>query len=406
MTDMQYRSPAVPDLPADQEAVWRVSVVGGLENIALIQDEWRAMCERVQSGVPNCNVDRFVATLEALAVNGVLPHVVLFHRNDELVCMLVGRTETRRVSWHAGYFTLKSPKLRCLDIVYGGVIARADDVESRAQVVKYLVGYLEAATVDHVMINHLNVEEPLSLMLKSALKGSVLAPKTESHWHLRFEAGGWSANLAKFSKKHRYNIRRMHSKLSEHSGGDLEVRLYRRADQLSEFVGAAAGIARQTYQARLGAGFEDTALWRRVLETEAEKGRLRCHVLFSKGIPIAYQIGTVYGGRYNLECIGYVPAFREFSPGTVLLLQTFEEISADGCSIVDYGFGDADYKRVYGTSSVNEAVFHLYGRGVRAKISRRIELVVMGCARWSSDGIAKTGSLRALKRLWRSHLSK
>jgi hypothetical protein len=73
---------------------------------------------------------------------------------------------------------------------------------------------------------------------------------------------------------------------------------------------------------------------------------------------------------------------------------------------VDYGFGDAEYKRVYGTESWNEATLLLYGRGVRPTVARSLELASLGLMR-AGKWAARTGGLsNPIKRAWRRRFQK
>jgi CelD/BcsL family acetyltransferase involved in cellulose biosynthesis len=47
----------------------------------------------------------------------------------------------------------------------------------------------------------------------------------------------------------------------------------------------------------------------------------------------------------------YDAAHRSFSPGIVMLLKMLETLHADGDRVLDFGEGDSDYKRLFGTDS-------------------------------------------------------
>lgn len=147
-----------------------------------------------------------------------------------------------------------------------------------------------------------------------------------------------------------------------------------------------------THQAGLGVAFTDSPTWREILTLEAREGRWRGYWLLCGGQPVAYEVGCVYDDTFFLEATGFLPELGRFNPGTLLLIKVFENLRADGIAKVDYGFGDAEYKRVYGSESWCESTIVVFSpRSARA------------CSSWLLSKSANGGrlALEALGRLTR-----
>ena len=83
-----------------------------------------------------------------------------------------------------------------------------------------------------------------------------------------------------------------------------------------------------------------------------------------------------------------------------------EELCADdGIDVVDYGFGDSEYKRRFGSDSWEEEdvlIFAPTFRGVRINATRT---AVVGAARLAKAVATKIGIAAWLKRRWRQRLA-
>jgi CelD/BcsL family acetyltransferase involved in cellulose biosynthesis len=397
--------------PTGQAEALTAKVVRTCAEVDTLRREWELLRERCAIITPNADFDRFIATLRAIGTgeengNGPEPLTVLLSDKSGPRSMVVGRHARRRISCSLGYGRVNTPMMRCWDIVYGGMVIAEGDTEAIRGVVDQVAAMLGTGTVDHVMFNHLPRGRALHVALQERFGRRAIESKVETHWRFSFGAIRYDEMLKQFSSKHRYNIRRLDKLLVQYFGRDVKMREYRGVSELEAFTRGAAAVAAKTYQARLGAGFSDSTTWRAILQVEANRGRFRGYLLFGGGKPIAYQVGNVYGGTYFLEAIGYMPEFRELSPGTVLLLRSYKELCEGGVSCVDYGFGDADYKRIYGTENWEESVLHVYGRGLKTRFAQWIDRSAAATSRVSIFGATLFGQLGQIKKRWRNALRK
>lgn len=373
--------------------------IDSFEALESLRGDWDALRWRVARPTPNTDFERFVATTRAMG-DSVRPWVMVVGHGDGRA-LVVGRMSKRRVSVSLGYTRIQTLPIRCLDVVYGGVMTDGRE-NSHLLAAEAVLGELRSGRAQHVMLNHLPADDPVAGALLRT--GKALIAEEDLHWRFAMEAGGFEKTLSRFSSKHRYNITRTDKLLVKAFGGRVEMRVFTSADEIDEFFVQTAQLAEKTYQAALGSAFADTPVWRSLLGAEAKAGRLRCHWLVCDGNPIAFQIGSIHGEVYMLESVGYLPEHTRLSPGTVLLMRSFADVLSAGARWVDYGFGDAPYKRMYGTESREEVTLHLYGRGGAALLAGAMDRSARTVAITMQGIVQQLGLVRRLKKDWRERL--
>ncbi|HWY79084.1 MAG TPA: GNAT family N-acetyltransferase [Candidatus Sulfotelmatobacter sp.] len=70
------------------------------------------------------------------------------------------------------------------------------------------------------------------------------------------------------------------------------------------------------------------------------------HVLYFKGIPIAYYIGFVVGETYYWSQNAYITEYGQYSPGKILLVKLLDDCGVKQISEVNFGSGDSRMKRL------------------------------------------------------------
>src|SRR5262249_14917940 len=155
-------------------------------------------------------------------------------------------------------------------------------------VVAHLREMLASGAVEHVMINHLSLDDPVFKDLGG--RGTVLEI-VEPHWITRVVPGSFEQTMEHHKSKTRKRLRPPDQTLSARFG-DATLRIYTRPEDVEAFVGDASEIARHTYQAVLGAAVTDDPKWRTLLHAQAKGSYFQSYVLVADGRPIAYQQGT------------------------------------------------------------------------------------------------------------------
>jgi CelD/BcsL family acetyltransferase involved in cellulose biosynthesis len=208
------------------------------------------------------------------------------------------------------------------------------------------------------------------------------------------------------SKKHRANLRRYVRKIEEQFGTRAVITRYCQAECIGPFIEAASKVSAKTYQHGLGCGLENNEQTRDLLKNVASKGGLRGHVMFVDGEPCAFQYGVIYRGSYFLEQIGFDPKWKDLNVGTVLFLEALQDLCSDsgGAEVIDFGFGEADYKRSYADKCWTDASFYLFAPRVRPVLANLIFSGTTGLSTGLAHILEKTGAVGWIKRRWRDRL--
>lgn len=385
---------------------WEITVARSIEEVELLRPTWEEMQRSEPYSVINADIDQYLSVIEAIG-DDVRPHIILINENGRPAAMLIGRIEKRRFEIKLGYKSLLSSKLRCLTIVYGGVVGQMKD-----QVCRELMSELMAAFtrdgVDALHLNHLRMDSPLYLYARTipSLWSRGHWNKIDSHWTMQVPESIEHFYKA-LSKKHRGNLRRSIRKLEKAFENQVRIVTYCNENELEEAISKAAGISCNTYQHALGVGFEDSALTRSMMITAAKKGWLRLSVLFVGEEPCAFQSGCCYGNKYFLKQIGFNPKWKGFDVGTVLFLKVLEDIcNQPQIRLFDFGFGDAQYKRSYADTQWQEASVYVFAPRFYPIFVNMLQTFVMGLSVGIKYILKRTGFLAWLKRRWRNLLQR
>jgi hypothetical protein len=328
----------------------------------------------------------------------VAPFGIVLTRAGEPVAGAAGRLESRRLATSIGYRTVYAPRLRILRIVDGGLVA--GDAASRAALVEALRAELASGRVDAVALPPLPVDSELSAAL-SGLGGPLERQWFVPAWPRRALVlpGSFAEFLAACSRKRRTRLRREAVKLEQAFGDELSVAILRGPEQLEQLAGDVDRLARATYQRALGAGFADTPEQRELARIGLEHGWTRAYVLYRAAEPIAYWLCSTYRGTILLRTTGFDPAYADHQPGVYLLMRVIEDACADpALELLDFGPGDADYKRRYSSTSRDErnlVVFAPTPRGRRVNLTRNAILGAALLARRALDATQLTGRVRS-----------
>ncbi len=304
--------------------------------------------------------------------------------SGEICCLAILRSFDKRISVIPGlslHLALRARKL------VSNRILGTNGHESLAAFIRAFAKILVDAEVDHILFEDIEVSSPLWDALENVLEPgvAVLYPTTpQPHWWIRFPDPAedyWK----KFSSRTRYNLRSRAKKLRH------TITCYREREQVPLFLDKAHRVSLATWQSRkLGLRIRNSPEERKYWELVASHGALRSYVLEQDGCPLAFMLGIQWKGCFVSEEIGYDPAYAVSAPGTVLHFRIIEDLIADDTpASVDFGFGDSEYKRVFGNQQtmsgpvvmVRRALYpmgvawleqarRMMGGGVRASLNR------------------------------------
>jgi CelD/BcsL family acetyltransferase involved in cellulose biosynthesis len=369
------------------------------QQLAAIRSQWFALQHECGMSAPQAMYDLFVGTLDVIS-GGSRPYVVIFKDQHGGRAMIVGRLSHRSLPCKFGYAKLTTPMLNCLEIMDGGLITDGT-AAARAATLSHLRQMLTNREVELLIVERLSTEHELFQPLWSR---ALSAPR-EMHWKLSL-ADGYEQMLKKYSGKHRLTLRKKDRVLVEHFDNKVELKQFVHLEEVPTFLKTAAALNAQTYQGALGVGLRDDARWRAILNVEARAGRMRGYWLECDGVPIVFQVGAIWGDTYKLLATSFLPQHAKISPGIVLHMRVLHVLCEEGVKAVDYGFGDADYKRTYGSESWEESTLHLFGQTPRAMLAWGMSAIFGAASRSAKKIAVATGAMQWLKRKWRERLAK
>lgn len=358
---------------------------------------------------PNSDMD-FYLTVLGTRPEILRPHVMVVHRGGSPEAMLVGRLELRRLEAKVGYASLLAKKTRTLTFLYGGLLGNLSAEGSDALVLDIMKS-LSDGEADLAYFNHLKEDSPLyraAVKLPGRLSRDYI-PDHQFH-HAITVPGSLEEFYCGLSSKWRKTLKWDARRLVNTNSGDVSVRCFREIEDLDRLIEDVEGITKKTYQRGLGVGFSNTPEIRRRLSLEAAKGSLRGYVLYVRGCPWAFFLGSLYRGTFHGDFMGYDPLHAKYSPGMFLVVKMIEDLCngkdrGERISMIDFGLGDAQYKRVLSDLRWNDSSLYIFSpriSGVSLNLMRTAAAMLDRAAR---GVLGKAGLLDRVKKMWRLKLN-
>jgi hypothetical protein len=385
---------------------WEVQIARSLQHIDSICELWQQMQSQQYYPVTNTDINRYLSVLKQQDEQ-TQPFVMLFRKDAKPVAILIARLKEHTIQCQVGYKILWQPSVRCLIVVYGGILGQVDEKVSLV-ILHELKKILRERTADAIFFNHLHLDSPMykvvttvpsflcrSHFLQPQLHWQTLIPKSEQEFGKLI------------SKKQQRDLARCSRNLEKAGGGPVKVVCYHQKEELEHFINAASQIYALTYHRGLKVGFVNNPLTRSLLEQAAADKWLRAYLLYAGSEPVAFEVGCVYGNVYFAEHAGFNPHWKAYSPGILLQLKIFEDLNHEGgVDIYDYGFGDAAYKQRYGNVSWPESSIYIF--------APRLYPILLNLALTSTSAasgalnylVTKAGVYNWVKRHWRALLRK
>jgi hypothetical protein len=216
--------------------------------------------------------------------------------------------------------------------------------------------------------------------------------------------GTFEQYLAALSKKAKHELLRKLKKFDSHFKTNNKFREFRLPEEVNEYYSLALEVSKKTYQHRLlHAGLPEEDNHKRDSIELAKLDQFRGYLLFDGARPIAYGYCLAQGSSLFYIHTGYDPQYDRWSPGAVLLYHIIEMFYAESrYRVLDFGSGNAAWKKDYGNFSVRCARAYYFRKTLRNAsllIAQRLTIAF-------SDLIVKVidavGLKKRLKRFFRS----
>lgn len=128
-------------------------------------------------------------------------------------------------------------------------------------------------------------------------------------------------------------------------------------------------------------------------------------VLYLDEQPVAFWPGYIYNRTFTIGIPGYDPAYAEHRVGTYVQMRLIGDLCANaGVDVVDYGRGDAEYKRRFGSESWEEQDVIAFAPTFRALRVNATRNAIVGAGRGAQAALAKLGLADRVKKRWRERL--
>lgn len=166
--------------------------------------------------------------------------------------------------------------------------------------------------------------------------------------------GSFESYLGSFSKTSRKGVMRRTKKLTDLSGGRLDIRRYDRPDLMEAFYADARAVSAKTFQERLmDDGLPANEPFFETMMRMALNSQCYGTILYLEDLPISYLYCERRSPGWMAAYGGFDPAHACLSPGTVHLLSVLEESFNDqDTAFFDFGPGQSDYKQFFSTHDV------------------------------------------------------
>jgi CelD/BcsL family acetyltransferase involved in cellulose biosynthesis len=372
--------------------VTTVRVARSFEEVEELRPAW----ERLQNGQVTSDID-FMLTYCRHTPGVLRPHVVLVEEDGKPVALAAGRLEDTRLPARLGYRVVLDTPVRALTIVYGGLLGEAtttpallaavgDSIkDERLDLVRFRM--IELGSSEHTVLT-----DGLPVMRKQRF-----LPRLP-HWRAALP-GTLDDFLARRSRRRRESVRRYSRRLERTYGEEARVEIVRDGAGLDALFAESKSVHRETYQHVLGVGFSDENVQRRLAELAAERGWFRGYMLYLRDKPVAFWHGNAYRGSFGVVSTGFDPAYAEDRPGTYLLMRAIEDLSAEGTMHeIDFGFGDAQYKRHFGDGFVEEQDVGVFERRAGTIGLNAVHSAVGGATAAGRAVAGATGALANVRR--------
>jgi hypothetical protein len=379
---------------------WEIFTAKTLAEVESFRPLWEKLQNEETFPVPNADIDRYITIIEPLQ-ESVQPHIILLRHNGQTEAMVIGRVEMTKLNCRIGYKTLLRPTLKCLTIVYGGLVGKFTD-DALCVLLQELLRTLSKKEVDVVLFNQLRTDSSAYQLVRTK-------PGFFCRDHFSVVDPHWQTKLLSkemfFTATRRRYLKRYIKDLEKVYGEPIEVVCYRSPNDITRIINEVSEISKMTYKHAMNVGFKDDLKTKSILELAAKQGRLRAYVLYAAHRPLAFECGIEYNQVFFPEYNGYDPEARSCSPGTVLFLKVLEDLMGNtAIRIFDYGSGEAIYKERFGTDSWPESTVYIFAPRLYPILVNILQSSVTGLSLTLEYILNRTGLVGWIKRSWRKKL--
>lgn len=260
---------------------------------------------------------------------------------------LAAKTTTRIAMGKHAFPLHHGRTLRLLGAQAVAAPARRDEVERViAQVIKDEPGarvvHLQEAELPSMLANRLTEGRAAFTCREANLLAQV-------KWIIEPQES-LASYLAKMKSKSRKNLFRRVRNVYSTLGPETHLRIVETPEEVDEYCALMNQVYPRSWHADAQVIDWQLPARRELFRQLATRQQFIGHLLMLGGRPIAYVHGYRLGDRYLLDDIGYDEEFGKLGVGLALVFEAIQDlIERNPRQLVDFGYGDNQYKRVLGT---------------------------------------------------------
>jgi Acetyltransferase (GNAT) domain len=343
------------------------------------------------------DIDFFLESMRWRAIV-LRPHVTLLERDHQPEALAIGRLEAARVESKFGYKVVYRPKARIL--AFQPLLFRSASVEVARTVILEFVAALSHREADIALLRRIEVDSPLHRAVREVppwfARDHIALGETRRLLQL---PESFEAFLASRSQNARGQIRNRENRVKKKYGDRLSVKVFQSPDNIDEMYADINAVASEAYQRKLGVLFPNTEEDRNAVPFALERGWFRTYILYLDAEPAAYASGFLYNKTFHYSWLGYKPAYASDRFGTFLLGRIIEDLCGDdSVEVIDYGWGDADYKRRFSNRSREHINPLIFAPTVKAVGINVIRTSIRVAATLTEEALERSGLLARVKR--------
>lgn len=380
---------------------YEITVLRNQQEVESIRNVWEGM-----QAHPNSDIDFYLSVIESRQ-NIIRPHVMLLKYHGLPITLLVGRIENYPFSLNYGYKTIFKFSIRTLVIIYEGVLGNSS-YEYCHLLFTELMNAFHNENISLIYLSSLKADCNLYDSYKTEVNYFFRdhVPVLNSHWRMAIP-DNMDAFYKIRSRKHRYWLRRITNILEKDFTENVKIKIIFNKDDVDTLCSDVERVAKKTYHRGLRVGFIDNSETRKMFVHLSNKSELRAFILYINDQPSAFWIGRQYHNTFYLASTGYLPEYEKYELGTILFLKMLEDL----CTIkeiqyIDFGFGDAPYKRRFGDSRWEESSVYIFPHRVSGLLLNAARTMTAVVYQLSIGTLKRFNLLEKVKKYWRGRLAK
>lgn len=358
---------------------------------------------RLHHAHPESHFDLLRAAL--LHGRAATPFSVMVSHAGVPCLLLVGQRVRGRLPWRLGYRTIHASRASTIEVLQGGWLGDCS-LPCLEFLCDWLYDHLRRGGADAIHLRHVPAGSAPHLVFaqRPTWPWRDRMPAKSRNWQLRLPASFADWQRAQ-PKREREDNKRYDKRIRKEFGADVRVEVFDRVADVDRAAVLVEGIAGKTYQRGIGAGFHDLPDVRARWRAAAARDALDVRVLWLGGQPVAFSTGFLLDGTLWLENLGFDPAHRRFRPGMFLLHRMMEDMVDRGAAhTIDFGIGDADYKRRLCDHSRDDVSVYLFAPTLRGLYLNTMRSAAGALGRLGQACLTRLGLLPWFKSRWRRAL--